>query len=101
MKVLQLHVQYRERGEDNVVEADRQILEDAGHVVHQHTEMNPTKTLPSVASLAASTWNLAAAGRVRAAVDRFDPDVVHVHNTWFALSPAVLDPFMHDGYRLS
>jgi glycosyltransferase involved in cell wall biosynthesis len=91
MRVLQLHTRYRETGgEDAVVEAERSALASAGHDVEQHIEENPTTALGAATALAGSVWNVSAARRVGATVEKFQPDVVHVHNTWFALSPSVL-----------
>jgi len=91
MHILQLHSRYREPGgEDVVVEAERRLLEAGGHQVSQHVECNPPGSRAAAGSLAASVWNAAAARRVRAAIEAHRPDVVHVHNTWYALSPSVL-----------
>ena len=89
MRVLQVHTRYREAGgEDVVVEAERALLEAAGHEVLLHGAANPGGAGAAVA-LAASSWNTAAARRAAAAVAAFRPDVAHVHNTWYAMSPAV------------
>lgn len=91
MRVLQLHTQYRQPGgEDVVVRAERAALRLAGHVVRHHTEENPGTSLHAAVSLAGSVWNPASAHRVRHIVEEFRPDVAHIHNTWFALSPSVL-----------
>ena len=50
---------------------------------------NPQRPGPAAASLLASAWNPAAARALRAEARRVRPDVAHVHNTWFALTPAV------------
>ena len=44
----------------------------------------------SAVDLLLAPHNPAAVRRVRDAIARFRPDVVHVHNTWFAASPAVM-----------
>jgi glycosyltransferase involved in cell wall biosynthesis len=41
--------------------------------------------------LAVAPWNAAQADTVRRRVLHSRPDVAHVHNTWFALSPSILD----------
>lgn len=94
MRVLQLHTRYRQRGgEDAVVDAEHAVLERAGHEVHQHIEVNPTDPAGAALALGASVWNPLAARRAGAAADAVRPDVVHLHNTWFAASPSVLSAF--------
>lgn len=91
MRVLQIHNQYREPGgEDTVVRAECRVLRAAGHEVRQYLTENPGSERAAAGALAASVWNPAAAARVGRAVDDFRPDVAHVHNTWFSLSPSVL-----------
>lgn len=91
MQILQLHTRYRQPGgEDAVVNAERTALERAGHHVRQHIVMNPAGTLAAMSALAGSPWNPRAAARVLADVATARPDVAHVHNTWFAMSPSVL-----------
>lgn len=91
MKVMQLHTSYREPGgEDAAVLTDRALLKEAGVHVDLVQVDNPAGKAAAVAALATSSWNRHAADRVRQAANRLQPDVVHVHNTWFALSPAVL-----------
>lgn len=86
-----MHTRYREvGGEDVVVEAERTALRQAHHEVHQHIEENPAGSVAAAASLAASLWNVRSARRVSAVVEQLRPDIAHVHNTWFALSPSVV-----------
>jgi len=97
LRILQVHTRYRERGgEDVVVDVERQHLEAAGHRVKTHLLDNPVDVRPSLASLARSPWNRQSAAQVLAIALEFRPDVVHVHNTWFALSPSVF-PALGDG----
>ena len=91
MRVLQVHARYRGRGgEDTTVESDGELLRNAGHEVYLHEERNAPDAAGAIRQLARSPWNTAAARRLGRAIDRFSPDLVHVHNTWFALSPAVV-----------
>ena len=92
MRILQVHTSYRQSGgEDTVVEAEAELLRSAGHAVHRHEASNPSGRLATGASLALSAWNPVAAAGVRTVVQRFKPDVAHVHNTWFTLSPSVVE----------
>jgi glycosyltransferase involved in cell wall biosynthesis len=91
MKILQLHASYRvPAGEDTVVANEAEALARGGHEVRQLIVENPTATGRSAQALARSVHNRPLAGRVRAEIDDFGPDVVHVHNTWFALSSSAV-----------
>jgi glycosyltransferase involved in cell wall biosynthesis len=91
MRVLQLHTRYREPGgEDALVAAEADLLRRHGHDVVQHQLGNPRDPAGAAAALAASPWNPVEARQVRGLAERLRPDVAHVHNTWFAMSPAVL-----------
>jgi len=91
MKILQLHARYRiAAGEDSVVDNEAAALRRAGHEVVQLIEANPTQAQPSVVALARSLHNRPVARRVRDEISRVRPDVVHVHNTWFALSSSAV-----------
>jgi glycosyltransferase involved in cell wall biosynthesis len=87
VKILQIHAGYRfAAGEDTVVATEAHALRDAGHTVEQFIVPNPAGAVAAVAALARSTDNRAIAKRVGRLIDEFAPDIVHVHNTWFAIS---------------
>jgi glycosyltransferase involved in cell wall biosynthesis len=91
MRILQVHTRYREAGgEDVVARAEADLLSRAGHQVVRYVTDNPTGRLSAATSLAMSAWNPAAARALHRVVDRARPEVAHVHNTWFALSPSVI-----------
>jgi glycosyltransferase involved in cell wall biosynthesis len=91
MRILQVHTRYRyEGGEDAVARAEAALLAEAGHEVVPYVAENPAGAGPTAAAMLASPWNPAAARRLRAAARRARPDVAHVHNTWFALTPSVV-----------
>jgi len=90
VRVLQIHAPYRNGGgEDSVVRDEAGLLRTAGHEVLEHHFPNPRGHTQTLASLAVAPWNAAAAHEIRRVVRRFQPDVAHVHNTWFRLSPSV------------
>ena len=98
MKLLQIHNHYRqEGGEDSVVEAEGEVLKRAGHTVELYDVSNSSNALSSAGQLLASPWNPMSAARVKAAVQRFEPDVAHIHNTWFALSPSIVPAIAGQG----
>jgi glycosyltransferase involved in cell wall biosynthesis len=91
VRILQVHNRHRVAGgEDHVVERERALLVERGHHVTQHVVDNPTSASGSARALAQSPWNPSAARRVVAQARHDRADVVHVHNTWFSLSPSVL-----------
>lgn len=56
--------------------------------IEYYTE-NPTG-VATVPALVGSVWNRRQASGLSRVIDESHPDVTHVHNTWFALSPAVI-----------
>ncbi|NND02663.1 MAG: glycosyltransferase [Acidimicrobiia bacterium] len=89
MRVLQVHTRYREAGgEDAVIAAESKLLEEAGHEVVQWIGQNPSSTTEALKALVKAPHNKTAARAVAEAAVAAAPDVVHVHNTWFATSPA-------------
>jgi glycosyltransferase involved in cell wall biosynthesis len=91
VRVLQVHTRYRqEGGEDAVVRAEAELLAEAGHAVVLHQAQNPSGPALSTGLLAVSSWNPLAANDLRRIAVQLRPDVAHVHNTWYALSPSVL-----------
>lgn len=99
MRILQVHTRYRQAGgEDAVVAGERSLLESAGHEVAVCELANPDEAQAAMAALVKAPWNAAAARRVVRTAEEFRPDVVHVHNTWFALSPAVFGALKKAGF---
>ncbi|MCC8963530.1 glycosyltransferase [Bradyrhizobium sp. Pear76] len=94
MKILVAHNRYQGRGgEDVVFEAEVELLRGAGHSVEMLTVSN--EAIDSFAARIATTLSIAdnADGKriMVESIDRFRPDVVHVHNFFPLLSPAVFD----------
>jgi hypothetical protein len=90
VKILQVHTRYRQPGgEDAVAHAEAELLEAGGHDVVRFVADNPSNPLGTTAALAAAPWNVAAMRRIRRFVEQHSPNVAHVHNTWYALSPSV------------
>lgn len=91
MKILQVHAAYRfAAGEDVVVANEAAALRTGGHDVRQVIVPNPRAVLKTLAALARCVRNRSVARRVARTIRDFDPDVVHVHNTWFVVSPAAI-----------
>lgn len=94
MRVLVCHNYYTTRaGEERVVEEESRLLREHGHEVRLFTANNAeaeTDTLPQKARLALNAvHSRTTRERLAALVDEWRPDVAHVHNTWFQLSPAL------------
>jgi glycosyltransferase involved in cell wall biosynthesis len=94
MRILVLHSRYASgasSGENRVVEDEVELLRGAGHDVHLWAPMPDDNTPGSRFGLALSAvWSRAAVAQVRRLAAEFRPDVVHVHNLFPMLSPAVL-----------
>lgn len=91
MRVLQIHNAYRNHGgEDVVVSREAELLCEAGHHVTQHRVRNPDGSLNAARKLVAAPWNPASMARADEVIEESKPDVAHVHNTWFELTPSVI-----------
>jgi glycosyltransferase involved in cell wall biosynthesis len=100
-RVLQVHTSHREPGgEDVAVDEDRHLLSSSGHEVEQCLVENPHKAFAAAGAFLRAPWNPAAAQAVVARAHAFKPDIVHVHNTWFALSPAVISALAAEGFSV-
>jgi glycosyltransferase involved in cell wall biosynthesis len=89
MHILQVHNSYRQRGgEDTVVAVDAELLRSAGHTVTQYIVPNPTSGIETGTRLGLSLWNPAAGRRFRRQLEVAKPDVVHIHNAWFSITPS-------------
>ena len=94
MRILVLHSRYASgasSGENRVVEDEVELLRGAGHDVQLWAPMPDDATPGSRVGLALSAvWSRAAVAQVRRLAAEFRPDVIHVHNLFPMLSPAVL-----------
>jgi glycosyltransferase involved in cell wall biosynthesis len=89
MHILQVHNSYRQRGgEDTVVAADARLLRSAGHGVTQYIVPNPVSSIETGMRLGFSLWNPVAGRRLRKQLQVAKPDMVHIHNTWFSITPS-------------
>ena len=94
LSIILAHNYYSERGgEDIVFERETELLRSRGHRVAVFTCSSPSpapwKQL-AVAAAGAGLYNLKAAHQFRQLLERFRPDLVHVHNTFPLLSPSIL-----------
>lgn len=80
-------------GENQVFEAERLLLLKNGHVFKTFTrhsdDIRAKGAVGVIQGALATPWNPWMARAIRRQVDDFQPDVVHVHNTFPLLSPAI------------
>ncbi|MEO3693392.1 glycosyltransferase [Roseateles paludis] len=91
MRVLIAHNAYQHRGgEDSVVDDELRLLRDHGHEVELLSAHNDEIAgMGKVALLGRTVWSRPAADALRAKCSSFRPDVLHVHNSFPLLSPAI------------
>ena len=91
MKILQVHNSYlNEGGEDQVVRAEAEALRGVGDEVVEARMANPSRFGSQSANLAFAPWNPKSARWMASVVERHEPDLAHVHNTWYRLTPSVI-----------
>jgi glycosyltransferase involved in cell wall biosynthesis len=94
MKVLILHSRYRSgpaSGENRVVEDEARLLSEGGHHVDLFApQPGQPAGLRLVSAGAGVIWSRSAVAEVNRRIEREQPDIVHCHNLFPALSPAVL-----------
>jgi hypothetical protein len=91
VNIVLVHNYYRQRGgEDEVFEAEGELLEAHGHVVTRYTVHNAAVADMSKTALAKATIvNRQAYRGLRRLFRTARPHVVHVHNTFPLISPTV------------
>ncbi|HEY8467445.1 MAG TPA: glycosyltransferase family 4 protein [Solirubrobacterales bacterium] len=98
MRILQIHNRYRQAGgEDLIADTEAELLAGGGHDVHMLRVENPPGAVGAAAALARAPWNRSAYRMIRERVREIRPDVAHVHNTWFALTPAAIGALADEG----
>lgn len=93
MNVLLVHNHYRLRGgEDVCFESDTRMLRERGHVVHHYTRHNDdVGSRSKLRELKETLWNRQTYTEVSSLIDREKIEIVHVHNTFPLISPAIYD----------
>lgn len=90
-KVLICHNSYQQKGgEDTVVDSEIKLLQENGHDVQVFSRHNDDIEKMSHLHLVVDTfWSSNSAAMFAAELDSFKPDVIHVHNTFPLVSPAI------------
>ena len=92
MRILQIHNFYKQAGgEDTVFEQEAKLLRQHGHIVEQLTFSNGSVqgVRGKLQAAFGVIYNLQSTGVIRNSIRDFKPDVVHVHNFFPLVSPAV------------
>lgn len=91
LRVLVCHNRYQLRGgEDSVCESEVALLREHGHEVRMFERSNAELNEGSRLAAAVETiWSKDSGRAFRAALAEFRPEVVHVHNTFAKISPAI------------
>jgi glycosyltransferase involved in cell wall biosynthesis len=92
MRILILHSRYLSgwaSGENSVVRDEERLLREAGHEVMTWTPA-PGPELSHARLGSRAIWSTGALGHVRRLIQRHRPQIVHCHNLYPMLSPAVL-----------
>lgn len=98
MRILQIHTRYLlAGGEDAIADAEADLLEAGGHEVERVRVRNPAQRSRALVSLAAAPSNPSMRRRLATIAADRRPDIAHVHNTWYALSPSILDGLRENG----
>lgn len=95
MRILYIHTKYLQSagGEDSTLEAEVNLMREKGHEVMVTLFDNASMQTGLVGKLKAgisAIYNVASAREVSETLEKFRPDVVHVHNFFFTASPSVL-----------
>ena len=92
MRIIQVHNYYKQAGgEDEVVAAEKAMLIDAGHQVITYYKNNDAISgfRSMLISSMKTIWNPATVIEFRKLLKKNRPDLVHCHNTFPLISPAI------------
>lgn len=91
LRILLAHNAYQHKGgEDTVVEAEIALLRTYGHAAETYFRSNDDVTGMSSLALARHTlWSPRTSHDLVEQIRRFQPDVIHVHNTFPLISPSL------------
>lgn len=94
MKILILHNRYKfEGGEEAVVSAEADLLRKYGHEVIlfelSNEDISSRNLLKRIFLPLIIIWSIDSFKQVRCLIKKRKPDIVHVHNTFFLMSPSV------------
>lgn len=90
-RVLIAHNAYQHRGgEDSVVESEIELLSSCGHDVRRFERHNDDiRTMGKIAAAKAAIWSADTVRDFSLLIHEFQPDLIHVHNTFPLISPSL------------
>jgi len=92
MKIIQVHNYYKQAGgEDTVVKAELELLRANGEEVvtyYKHND-NISGIFSKIATCVKTLWNQHTYKEFRKVIQQEKPDIVHCHNTFPLISPAI------------
>ncbi|MBF0523116.1 MAG: glycosyltransferase family 4 protein [Candidatus Omnitrophica bacterium] len=97
MKILLIHNSYYyQGGEDEVVESEKRMLKERGHIVIEYRRSNKEIEAYSFFRKIRFFWKEAVWSKevyeeIKAIIRRENPDVAHIHNTFLMVTPSVYD----------
>lgn len=96
MKIVLVHNFYSSKspsGENEVFNAELGLLRSRGHDVEVYTrssdELASSRFLPQLRGAVNNIWSVSSVLALERLVRRFRPDIVHAHNTFPLISPAI------------
>lgn len=91
LRILLAHNAYQHQGgEDSVVDSEIELLRSHGHPVETYFRSNDDVAGMSSLTLARHTlWSSRTSHELTELIRRFQPDVIHVHNTFPLISPSL------------
>ena len=91
LRILLAHNAYQHKGgEDTVVEAEIALLRAHGHAVETYFRSNDDVAgMPPLALARHTLWSPRTSHDLVKQIGRFQPDVIHVHNTFPLISPSL------------
>ena len=107
MKILLVHNHYRSdfpSGENEVFEAEREMLESRGHEVFVHKrhsdELASKGAFGTLLGALSTPWNPWETRRLSKIARTFRPDIIHAHNTFPLISPAIFQSVRGDAAKV-
>jgi len=94
MKIMMVHNTYREKGGEEIVfDNERSLLERKGHTVipyvRSNSELRDGNIVHRISMISRMVWSSKSHKEVAALLDAESPDLVHIHNTFLAISPSI------------
>jgi glycosyltransferase involved in cell wall biosynthesis len=92
MRILLIHNRYKEKGgEDFVVATEYELLQQNGHDVFllEFDNKNIKSGVGTIKAGIQSFYNLSSARILKSTIKSLNPDIIHIHNIFYIVSPSV------------